>query len=60
MPTSVVWMSVIELMARQLLHCPHMSLSIQFFLSFFLSCTEKKCVGVVLLGVYSGLGSFEV
>lgn len=32
--TSVAWMSVTELMKRQLLRCPHMSLSILFFLSF--------------------------
>lgn len=33
--TSVAWMS--ELMERQLLHCSHMSLSILFFLAFFLA-----------------------
>lgn len=36
--TSVAWMSVTELTERQLLHCPHMSLSILFFLALKEMC----------------------
>lgn len=39
--TSVAWMSDTELTERQLLHCPHMSLSVLFFLS----CTERNVLG---------------